>query len=276
MNDAAAKTDRVFSLMYNQRTHPQYAKAREMVQSGELGNLKRVIWIITNWFRTQSYYNSGGWRATWSGEGGGVLLNQCPHNLDLLQWICGMPSRARAFMSFGKYHDIEVEDEVTAYIEYDNGATGLFITTTGEAPGTNRLEIVGEKGKIVIEDNKSFRYFKNDQSDSEYSRSATSGFDKPKCEEVPVEMPDYEGSHHLITQNFVNAIEKGETLIAPGVEGINGLTISNAFHLSSVKEDWINIPMDDDEFLVFLDKKIKNSKYHKIVEEKTFGIDGTF
>ncbi|MDF2988632.1 MAG: oxidoreductase [Eubacterium sp.] len=152
MNEAAAGSGKVFGIMYNQRTNPLYQKLREIIKSGELGEIKRTNWIITNWYRPQAYYNSGGWRATWAGEGGGVLINQCPHNLDLWQWTCGMPVRVRAFCNYGKYHDIEVEDDVTAYVEYENGATGVFITSTADAPGTNRFEITGDMGKLVIED----------------------------------------------------------------------------------------------------------------------------
>ena len=154
MNEAAAKSDRVFAMMFNQRTNCVYRKMHDMVANGELGEIRRVNWIITDWYRTQSYYDSGSWRATWDGEGGGVLLNQCPHNLDLIQWICGMPAKVQAFCHEGKWHDIEVEDDVTAYLEYPNGATGVFITTTGDAPGTNRFEITGDLGKLVCENDK--------------------------------------------------------------------------------------------------------------------------
>ncbi len=141
----------VFAAMFNQRTDPYYQKVRDLVRGGELGKIQRINWIITDWFRPEAYYASGGWRATWAGEGGGVLLNQCPHNLDLFQWIFGMPQRVRGFCQFGRHHEIEVEDEVTAYFEYDDGKTGVFITSTGEAPGTNRLEITGDQGKLVME-----------------------------------------------------------------------------------------------------------------------------
>lgn len=154
MNEASSKTDVKFSMMYNQRTNPLYMKLKELIDAGELGEVKRTNWIITNWYRSQSYYDSGSWRATWAGEGGGVLLNQDPHQLDLWQWtISMMPKRVRAFCYFGKHRDIEVEDDVTAFVEYENGATGIFVTTTGEAPGTNRLEISGDRGKVVIENN---------------------------------------------------------------------------------------------------------------------------
>ena len=151
MNEAAIRSGKVFGMMFNQRTDHIYRKMREIVQSGEMGRIRRTNCIITNWYRPQAYYDSGAWRATWSGEGGGVLLNQCPHNLDLWQWICGMPVLVDSHMHFGKWHDIEVEDDVTAYLEFANGATGTFIASTGDALGENRLEIIGTRARIRIE-----------------------------------------------------------------------------------------------------------------------------
>ena len=181
MNDAAALSKVTFAMMFNQRTNCVYRKMHQMVHGGELGEIKRVNWIITDWYRTQSYYDSGAWRATWGGEGGGVLLNQCPHNLDLMQWICGMPSRVQAFCHNGKWHDIEVEDDVTAYMEYPNGATGVFITTTGDAPGTNRFEVTGTKGKLVCENNK-LTFVKLACDLAEYTKTEPQGFKKPDSE----------------------------------------------------------------------------------------------
>ena len=155
MNDEAKKhPDIVFGMMFNQRTNHVYRKMRELVQSGQYGQIRRTNWLITNWYRSQCYYDSGDWRATWSGEGGGVLLNQCPHQLDLWQWICGMPVSVEAHLHYGKWHDIEVEDDVTAYVEYENGATGVFITSTGDACGSNRFEIQMDKAKLVVENDK--------------------------------------------------------------------------------------------------------------------------
>ena len=155
MNETASRhPEVVFGMMFNQRTNPVYRKLRELVQSGAYGQLRRSNWIITDWYRPQCYYDSGAWRATWSGEGGGVLLNQCPHQLDLWQWICGMPRRVEAHMHFGLWHDIEVEDDVTAYVEYENGATGVFVTTTGDAHGSNRLELQLDRARMVVENGK--------------------------------------------------------------------------------------------------------------------------
>ena len=209
MNAEADKhKDLVFGMMFNQRTNCVYRKIKEMIDGGELGQLKRVNWIITDWYRTQYYYDSGAWRATWDGEGGGVLLNQCPHQLDLVQWLCGLPCRVRAFLHEGKWHDIEVEDDVTAYFEYPNGATGVFITTTGDAPGTNRLEISGEMGKIVCENDK-ILFYKNDVSDREFCRTATEGFAKPPCTTIEVETDGRNLQHVEVVNQFVAAILRG-------------------------------------------------------------------
>lgn len=262
MNEAAAKSDRVFGLMFNQRTNPIYIKAKQLISGGELGEITRVNWIITDWFRTQSYYNSGTWRATWAGEGGGVLLNQDPHQLDLLQWLCGMPEKVTAFCYYGKFHDIEVEDDVTAYLEYPNGATGVFVTSTGDAPGTNRLEISGDRGQIVIEHDR-LHYIRNVGSVAEFLETAEGGFDRPEA--WTVEIPIYgQATHHAgICNNFIDAVLDGAPLIAPGEEGINGLMISNAIHLSSWLGKSVDLPVDEDLFYERLQEKIKTSRYVK-------------
>jgi len=276
MNLAAEKSGKVFGIMYNQRTNPLYQKFRDLVKSGELGEIKRTNWIITDWYRSQSYYDSGGWRATWKGEGGGVLLNQCPHNLDLWQWICGMPVRVRAFCSYGKYHDIEVEDDVTAYVEYENGATGVFITSTGDAPGTNRFEVTGDRGKIVLEDGK-LTFWRLRISERQFNREYRGGFGSPECWRCEIPVRGVETAHKGITTDWVNAILKGTPLLAPGVEGINGLTISNAMHLSSWLDGWVEIPFDEDLFYEKLQEKIRNSNFQKKTDKsKVLNVDGTF
>ncbi|MBE7034018.1 MAG: Gfo/Idh/MocA family oxidoreductase [Ruminococcaceae bacterium] len=274
-NEAAAKSGKVFGIMYNQRTRLAWQKLREMVQNGELGEMKRAVWIITEWYRTQSYYNSGGWRATWGGEGGGVLLNQCPHNIDLMQWVCGVPKRVRASAYYGKYHNIEVEDDVTAYFEYENGATGLFITTTGECPGTNRFEYTGDKGKVIIEGD-TLTYVKLDGSVSEFTANSPEGFGRLKGETTVTDYPSG-GQHSEVLNNFVDAILNGTPLLAPGCEGINGLSISNAMHMSSWTNDWVDLPIDEDKFYEMLQEKIKTSTFVKeVVETKVVDVSGTF
>ncbi|WP_151734008.1 Gfo/Idh/MocA family protein ['Paenibacillus yunnanensis' Narsing Rao et al. 2020] len=263
MNEAAARSDRKFGIMYNQRTNPLYQKLRELILSGELGEIRRTNWIITNWYRSQSYYNSGGWRATWAGEGGGVLLNQDPHQLDLWQWTTGMmPVRVRAFCHFGKYREIEVEDDVTAYVEYANGATGLFVTTTGEAPGTNRFEITGDNGKIVVEDGK-LTFWRLRTPEPVFNREYTGGFGSPECWKCEIPVTGKEGNHRAILLNFTNAILHDEPLLAPGEEGIHGLTLSNAMYLSAWTDNWVDLPIDADLFHEHLMEKVKNSTFRK-------------
>lgn len=277
MNDAAADSDRKFGIMYNQRTNPLYQKLRELIQSGELGEIRRTNWIITNWYRSQSYYNSGGWRATWGGEGGGVLLNQDPHQLDLWQWTTGMmPKRVRAFCHFGKYRKIEVEDDVTAYVEYENGATGLFITTTGEAPGTNRFEITGDNGKIVIEDGK-LTFWRLRTPEPEFNAAYTGGFGAPECWKCEIPVAPGEGEQHQgILRNFTNAILHDEPLLAPGEEGIHGLTLSNAMYLSAWTDNWVDLPIDSELFHEKLMVQVRSSTFSKEAGSgKALDVSGT-
>ena len=259
MNEAAKKCDRVFGMMFNQRTNCIYRKMHELVTGGELGAIKRVNWIVTDWYRTQSYYDSGSWRATWDGEGGGVLLNQCPHNMDLIQWICGMPSKVQAFCHNGKWHDIEVEDDVTAYLEYPNGATGVFVTTTADAPGTNRFEITLEMGKLVCENGKLMLH-KLAENERTFCKTAKGGFDTPECTVTEVETDGENEQHVGVLKAFAGRILHGTPLIAEGVEGINGLTLSNAMHLSSWLKKEVEIPFDEDLFLEELNKRRSESR----------------
>lgn len=249
----------VFAAMFNQRTDPHFLKLREWVLSGALGEIHRVDWTITNWFRTEAYYNSGGWRATWSGEGGGVLLNQCPHNLDLWQWIFGMPAKVRAHCQFGRFHHIEVEDNVTAYFEYPNGATGTFITSTGEAPGTNRLEIAAEGGKIVLE-KQSLTWQRNKIPAAKFSRDAKSRYATPPVETIDAAIPGIGEQHVGVLKNFVAAILDGAPLIAPAAEGLHSVELANAMLMSTFLDQTIQLPLDATAYERLLQEKIAHSK----------------
>ncbi len=267
MNEFAAKSDKTFALMFNQRTNCVYRKIKEIVSSGKYGEMRRVNWIITDWYRTQAYYNSGGWRATWSGEGGGVLLNQCPHQLDLWQWICGMPSKIRAFCNEGKWHDIEVEDDVSIYAEYPNGATGVFVTTTGDYPGSNRLEITLDSAKIVCENGSNLTLTELETPISVNCAESGEGFTRIKTHVVPVETDGLNEQHPGVLNAFASHILRGTPLVARGEEGINGVRISNAAHLSSWLDKTVEVPVDEDLFYSELQKKIAGSKAKKEVKE---------
>ena len=263
MAEADKHPELVFGMMFNQRTNHVFRKMKEIIASGELGEIKRTSWIITNWYRPQYYYDSGAWRATWSGEGGGVLLNQGPHNLDLWQWICGMPAKIDAKVKFGKWHDIEVDDDVTAYAEYANGATGTFITSTGDAPGTNRFEIVCDGGKLVCDGAKTLTMWKNEVPESEFSKTTKIAFSSPKCEVVNVETDGKNLQHVGVFNKFAAAVLRGEPLVADGREGINGLYISNAMHLSAWQGREVSLPLsaeDEKEFYKELMERVKTSR----------------
>ena len=276
MNEEADRhPELVFGMMFNQRTNPVYWKMKAIVDSGLYGQIRRTNWIVTDWYRSQAYYNSGGWRATWAGEGGGVLLNQCPHQLDLFVWIAGMPVLVDAHLSYGKWHDIEVEDDVTAYVEYANGATGCFITSTGDPHGTNRFEIQMDRAQLIAENNR-LTFYELSESEPEFSARNTVPFAHPEAKEIPVGGDDPNPQHVGVLNAFAAKIlGKGE-LIADGREGINGLMLSNAMHLSSWTNGPVRIPFDEDLFLQKLDERRKHSRRKETVKETVADLSNTY
>ena len=256
----------VFAGMFQLRAEPRYLKIQKLIQSGDLGEIVRMSWIMTDWFRTEAYYASGGWRATWKGEGGGVLLNQCLHNLDVMQWLLGMPARVRGFCQLGRFHDIEVEDNVSAYLEYRNGATGTFVSSTGEAPGSNRFEIVGTRGKLVLERDK-LLFTRNDADMTHFSKSAKLGFAKPDVWHAEIPFENAPNPHAILVQNFVNAILDQEPLIAPGEEGIHSVELANVILYSSLIGETIKMPMDSLAYEKKLNELIAGSRIEKKVVE---------
>jgi predicted dehydrogenase len=278
MADRAAKKPHLkFGINFQMRTNPALKRLRELVTSGDLGEITRITWIVTNWFRTNSYYGSGGWRATWTGEGGGVLINQCPHNLDQLYWLTGMmPRRVTAVAHIGKTHPIEVEDEVSAILEYDNGATGHFVTTTGEAPGTDRLEIAGDRGKVVAEGGRLL--FRNTRkSVREFRETSPESFAIPETWdiEVPVGKSPHAELARNMCENFVRAILIGEPLIAPGEEGTKGLEIGNAMLMSGITRTPVELPLDGDAFEAFLADLTKKYSGRKTLQSRDATVVGS-
>ncbi|MDD3999590.1 MAG: Gfo/Idh/MocA family oxidoreductase [Bacilli bacterium] len=275
MNAAAENSEALFTMMFNQRTNSLYRKMRELIVDGEIGLIKRINWIITTWYRSQSYFDSGDWRATWEGEGGGVLFNQSPHQLDLISWVTGMmPNHIHAFCHFGKWHDIEVEDDVTAYLEYENGATGVFITSTADAPGTNRFEVLGTKGKLVCENNE-LVFFKNKIDERKFNETHQGGFGQPEFEVLKVETDGKNPQHVGILRNFTNAILGTEALFVDGVEGLNGVILMDAMLLSTWLKRGIDLPFDDDLYLEELNKRRKASK-KKATVDTVLNTEGTY
>ncbi|MBE6592004.1 MAG: Gfo/Idh/MocA family oxidoreductase [Ruminococcaceae bacterium] len=273
LNKAFKASGKVFGIMFNQRTTPIFQRARELVRGRELGEVKRSVWIITNWYRDQAYYDSGDWRASWQGEGGGVLMNQAPHNLDLWQWILGMPKTVSASCEYGKYHNIEVEDDCTINATWENGAKGVFITSTGEYPGTNRLEISLTKGKMVLESS-TLKLWKYSNDEREFCFDPSK---KPSKEEVEYSETVFEphrGGHRLIVQNFTDAILKGAELLSPGYDGINQISLTNAAYLSQWLDKPVTLPFDNELYDKLLEERIKNSVTSK--KEGEFSPQSTY
>lgn len=279
LNDvAASKNDVTYAIMFNQRNNPLYQKIKQLVDDGEIGNIRRTNWIITSWYRPQAYYDQSEWRATWGAEGGGVLVNQAPHQLDLIQWIAGVPKSVYAKAKYGYMRNIAVEDEVTAIMDYGNGATGVFITATHDLMGTDRLEIFGDKGKIIVDDSKKVTVKRLPMSEQEINDSVVgegTSFKyldgKTKHELVTEETFTTEskwgGQHAGVLENFARHILYGDDLLAPGSEGINGVRLANAIHLSSWLDEEVSLEnFDDDKYLAMLNEKIKEEGKYKTKE----------
>lgn len=254
MIEEAGHHDLVFAMMFQQRTNPVFRIIKELVESERYGTVRRFNWTATDWYRTEAYYRSFSGNVTWKKDGGGVLLNQCAHNLDLLQWIFGMPLRIRAFCNEGKYHAIEVEDDATVYMEFPNGATGVFITSTGEGAGTNRLEIVFDNARLIYEDGQ-LRIFELKEDEKAYRRNSKECFGKIDGSWRNVTVSEENPQHLGILQNFADAILLQKPLIASGIEGLNSLILTNAMYLSSWKKETLELPLNDEEFFEELNKK---------------------
>lgn len=264
--------DCIFGIMLNQRTNPFYKKAKDLLMDGEIGEIRRISWTITDWYRTQAYYDSALWRATWDGEGGGVIINQCPHNLDLITWLIGMPSSVMAFCKNGKYHDIETEDEATVFMEFGDKITGTLVASTGETPGTNYIEIIGTCGKIVLEGINGLKLYKTKVDGVSFVKEEFKPWKKPEYEMIDYSEDNellklVRQQHTVILQNWVDCIKGKDELIAPGKEGLKSLMLCNAIYFSSWLERKVNIPFDEDMFLDMLEEKRKKSIPKKILRE---------
>ena len=264
---AAEHPEVVFGIMFNQRNNPLYRRLKAIVDAGEIGTIRHTSWIITNWWRPQGYYDQSAWRATWGGEGGGVLVNQAPHQLDLWQWICGVPQSVFAKVAYGFRRDIAVEDEVTALVDYGNGATGVLVTATHDVIGTDRLEILGDNGKIVVDNSATATVYRLDRPELEISASLRPA-DVARLFSGEIDTTDFFESetiafesqwgaqHAGVLENFAAAILDGTPLLAPGSDGINGVRLANAIHLSSWLGREVPLDFDEDVYLTELNKRI--------------------
>ena len=265
MIEAAKKSGKVFCVGFQQRTNPTFRKIREMVRSGELGQIKKIVWIVTNWYRPQAYHDSSTWRSTWKLEGGGTIVNQNPHNIDLFQWLFGMPDEVLSTIDYGKYYDIEVDDDVNVIMRYKSGTVAIYTTSTGEMPGTNRLEISCDMGKIVLE-NDQLTFWRNEVNEREFNKTNTAIFPSIKNEKIEIETPKLSVSQHdALLEDFASAVVSGTPLLSPGVECINELTLADAFYYSDWQgQKWIDtVNFDHEGYYRALKDKIEKSTYVK-------------
>lgn len=271
-----SKSDLIFGAMFQMRSEPRYQKIKKLLESGELGEIVRINWIDTDWFRSEAYYSSGGWRATWKGEGGGVLINQCLHQLDTFAWLFGMPTKIRGHAQLGKFHNIECEDNVTAYMEFANGATGVFISSTGEIPGTNRLEIACNRGQLVLEHDK-ITVIRNEVPTDDWNKTSKIGFAQPDKWTIDIPFGNADAPHAAYLQNFTDAILDGEPLAAPGEEGINSIELANSMIYSALEDKSVDLPLDGAAWESKLRDLIANSKFEKeVVEVSTEDFTSSF
>lgn len=268
LNEYAKSVDATYAIMFNQRNNPLYQKLKTILDNKEIGDIRRVNWIITTWWRPQAYYDQSEWRATWGGEGGGVLVNQAPHQLDLIQWLTGVPANVTSRVQYGYQRDIPVEDQVHALFEYDNGATGVFVTSTNEIVGSDRLEIVGDKGKIIVDDSQTANVYRLNESEADINKNMDVDgvrrlftgelpFDELYEKEIIEEENVWGQQHSGVLENFAQHILNDTPLIADGQEGINGVRLANAIHLSSWTGEKVALEdFDDEKYLSLLNDHI--------------------
>lgn len=257
--DAWRRSGKKFAIMYQQRVRPENRLARQLIEDGFLGEVRRTL-LLTCWYRTQAYYDSGGWRATWAGEGGGVLINQAPHYIDLLLWLGGVPSKVYGHTRT-QLHEIETEDEAFAFLKYPNGAHGYLYATTNEEPGQNLIEICGERGKIQLYNGK-LQAWRLAHPIREFTCTAEGMWDSIPAEPVAIELPPPAeiGDQPALIQNFARAILYDEPLLAPGEEGIYAVELINALILSSKRAKPVALPVDRAEYDALISELKAQSK----------------
>ena len=258
----ARPSEAVAAVMLNQRYHGTYRRIREIVKGGLLGRIHRFSWIMTAWYRPNAYFAVSSWRGTWPGEGGGALLNQGIHNLDILQWILGLPASVYARAGFGKFHSIDVEDEVTALFEYDDGLSGVLVVSTGEAPGTNRFEIVGDRGTLVFEAD-TIRLAMTDRNVSEHRATSRDLFESPNFTEQR-EVPAATANQHAeVFNDVVGAVSEGRPVATPLEDGVASIELANAILVSAWEDRRVDLPVDAVAYHEALERRIEASDFRE-------------
>jgi predicted dehydrogenase len=235
----------VFGVVHDYRAEPRFIWLRKMLGTGEFGRVERVVWQATDWYRTQAYFHGSSWRGRFASEGGGLLVNQAPHLLDLLLWLFGVPVRVTGMCRFGRFHEIEVEDDVTAMLDFPSGMSALIVASSGEAPGTNRLDVSCDKGRIVLEEGGATVH-RNREPASAHRRREACG--RPLADVERLEFPARRATGVEVLANFVAAIRGGTPLLAPAHEAATAVEVANAILWSSLLERPLALPIDGTGF----------------------------
>jgi len=248
----AADVGRLLAVNLQQRTRGVIRTARALIQDGRLGAIQRVEMVAT-WTRTAAYYRRAGWRGTWRGEGGGVLMNQAPHTLDVLCHLLGLPARVVAW-NRTLYHDIETEDTSLSMLEWANGAQGTLLVSTAQAGEPERLEIVGTRGALRLQ-NGALAVSSAEADLLEFMRDDPDPFARLPYTPVEVDIESGGGTHQTIYENFVAAIRDGVPLVADGAQGRMSLEVANAIILSSHTGRAVELPVDRAAYAALLAEK---------------------
>jgi predicted dehydrogenase len=252
MLDAAKKAGVLLGVMFQTRTEPWFKATHDLLASGVIGPIYRSVIVASHWYRTQAYYDSGSWRGTWTGEGGGVLMNQSPHSLDMFIWLGGKPTRVLARTST-RFHRIEVEDTAEALIDYGGDHTGYLYTSTAEWPGDDRYEFSGERGKLVVNGRSVRLYRATERVQDTIDHLAVWGKPTGAWEEIPVEGEP--PGHAAVVVQFARAVRLGEPLVATGEDGVNSLELGNAIMLSGDLNQAVDLPLNRNAYDRFLERK---------------------
>lgn len=268
--DCANETGVPFYMMYNQRTNRMYRRAKKLLEEGKLGKIRRVNLTVTHWYRSQHYYNQGGWRASWSGEGGGLLMNQCVHQLDILQWLVGVPEKVFAKCRTVN-RKITVENDVQAILTYPEGYSCVFQASGHELKGVNRLEIACEKGSITI-GKRSMTVNYLQKSESEVNETTTKGYGNTSAKKKHYRYGLFRlikealrgGQQANVLDAFSASLAGAKRPLATGAEGMKALSVINAIYLSASKGREVTLPLDIEEYDQFFTTQKEMEEHGKL------------
>ena len=263
--------DLVKGVLFNKRANPIHKEIKKIIESGELGILRRALYEVTDYYRSHRYYEESGWRGTYEEEGGGVLMNQAVHQMDLLTWFTDLPKEVMAFLKEGSHRPMTTENDAYLHLFYEGGGVGHFITSTHESPGVHRLELSFDQGQILMENEKTLKITKLQEPEEDFSRKTETLFAHvPGTLEVKEFEPLEDKEEHVRTiENFIRAIEGKEKIQSSLEEAVKSITLVNAAYLSHFTGKKGAMDFSLEEYDRELHRKIQEERALK--EEKQTG-----